>query len=250
MIRVTSASTAAVSCAVVWMLSCIRCAMTFRIRERGSVRAGPPGPLVGAASRGAEVRASPRSTAARTSSSVIRPPCPVPRSARGSNPCSRTRRRTSGERRIAAASGRIGEAGVGPERAPGAGRASGAGRSMGSDVIAAGPATAVAAGADAGTSGAPSVSSSRSTAPTATSDSIIATSRVTVPAPGLGTSVSTLSVDTSAIACPSATTSPTATSHATSVPPSTDSPSSGSVTAVVIGRLSPRRRPRRAGRGP
>jgi hypothetical protein len=94
MIRVTSASTADVSCAVEWRLSVIRCAMTRRIRESGSVRA--PSPAARGTGRGRTFpldppaavpsTASPRATAASTSSLVRRPPFPVPRISNGVEP--------------------------------------------------------------------------------------------------------------------------------------------------------------------
>ena len=71
-------------------------------------------------------------------------------------------------------------------------------------------------------------------APTSTSSSSSTRIFSTTPATGEGTSVSTLSVDTSTMGWSTSTVSPTSTSQRVTVPSVTDSPSAGSSTVVDI----------------
>ena len=160
----------------------------------------------------------------------MRPPGPLPTMPVGSSSCSRSRRRTSGDTR--APRSRSASDAARAAAIAASGPRAGTTGSVGS---AGACADAVAFGACADGPDAPLTSSSQMTSPTATSAPTSTSSRTTVPAAGLGISVSTLSVDTSASACPWVTVSPIATSQATIVPPSTDSPSSGSATRSGAG---------------
>ncbi len=80
----------------------------------------------------------------------------------------------------------------------------------------------------------PSPPMTASTVPTSTVSSCSTLISRRVPATGDGTSVSTLSVDTSSSGSSTATSSPTALSHWVTVPSVTDSPRAGSCTSVAI----------------
>ena len=211
-----------------------------------------------------------------TSSRVIRPPGPLPAIVAGSRPCSFTSRRTTGDSSTPAAfpvgyglGGRSGRSGrrrcrLGsrrpprpraarpaaapvpaslqalapprPERAParvparlGAGAAASAAGLLG------GAASSAGAGAAAGA--APESPTTAMTVPTSTVSPSGTRISVSTPATGDGTSVSTLSVDTSNNGSSAATVSPTDLNHCVMVPSVTVSPSWGSVTSAM-GRSS------------
>ena len=84
----------------------------------------------------------------------------------------------------------------------------------------------------------PSTAISPSTAPTATVSSGSARILVSVPAAGEGTSVSTLSVETSTIGSSASTRSPTCLRHSRTVPSVTDSPIWGMVIWTVVVRVA------------
>ncbi len=186
----------------------------------------------------------------RTSSRVIRPPGPEPVIASGSRPCSLTSRRTTGDSRRLSPAWAVSAAGAAAAGGVDAGAAGAGGAGGGGGVDAAGAGSGAAGGAGAGSgagagvdsgsaAGAAGASPSASpttaiTVPTSTVSPSCTRISVSTPATGDGTSVSTLSVDTSNNGSSSATVSPTFLNHWVIVPSVTVSPSCGSVTSAMV----------------
>ena len=120
-----------------------------------------------------------------------------------------------------------------PEAEPAAGAAGATAGAAGASATGAGAAGAVAAGAAGAAAPEPSPIIARA-APTSTSSSSGTRICSTTPATGEGTSVSTLSVETSTRGSSTSTCSPTSFSQRVTVPSVTDSPSAGSTTVWDI----------------
>ena len=121
-----------------------------------------------------------------------------------------------------------------PEAEPAAGAAGAAAGAAGASAAGAGAAGAAAAAGAAGAAAPePSPMIARA-APTSTSSSSGTRICSTTPATGEGTSVSTLSVETSTRGASTSMVSPTSTSQRVTVPSVTDSPSAGSTTVWDI----------------
>ena len=120
-----------------------------------------------------------------------------------------------------------------PEAEPAAGAAGATAGAAGASATGAGAAGAVAAGAAGAAAPEPSPIIARA-APTSTSSSSGTRICSTTPATGEGTSVSTLSVETSTRGASTSMVSPTSTSQRVTVPSVTDSPSAGSTTVWDI----------------
>ena len=121
-----------------------------------------------------------------------------------------------------------------PEAEPAAGAAGAAAGAAGASATGAGAAGAAAAAGAAGAAAPePSPMIARA-APTSTSSSSGTRICSTTPATGEGTSVSTLSVETSTRGASTSMVSPTSTSQRVTVPSVTDSPSAGSTTVWDI----------------
>ena len=120
-----------------------------------------------------------------------------------------------------------------PEAEPAAGAAGAAAGAAGASATGAGAAGAAAAGAAGAAAPEPSPMIARA-APTSTSSSSGTRICSTTPATGEGTSVSTLSVETSTRGASTSMVSPTSTSQRVTVPSVTDSPSAGSTTVWDI----------------
>ncbi len=175
---------------------------------------------------------------------VTRPPVPVPCTVLGSTPCSDAIRATTGETNV--------------RPLPDAGAAVGVGAGVG----AVGSAVSVAAASDAseaawvaGSGGASGAGADTSGAVTSDASGAITASTVptstvspswtrifaTMPSPGLGTSVSTLSVEISSNDSSRAIGSPSCLSHFVIVPSETDTPICGMTTStcVSVAMISP-----------
>ena len=220
--------------------------------------AGAAGASVGAGA-GATAGGGPDSMNARMSFFVTRPPAPVPAIWPGSTPCSDAMRATTGDTNFPF---------------PDAGGAAGTGSGVGAGAAATGSG-AGSGGAKCGTAAGGSAGAGGSTAATgaasgpaepsgAMTASLVPTSTVspsctriscTTPAPGLGTSVSTLSVEISSSGSSWAIASPGCLSHLMIVPSDTDTPIWGMTTSTWVlvampistpparATLAPRRRP-------
>ncbi len=168
----------------------------------------------------------------RMSSLVTRPPKPVPATCSKFTPCSRAMLRTNGDERtfdfssVSVAGGAGGTAGATGVAATGAatgGAAPGAaGVAAGAGAGAGSGAGAAAVGADA--AAAPASPIRATTALTATVSPSWCRISVITPAAGEGTSVSTLSVETSRSGSSRPIVSPTFFNHLTIVPSAMDSP--------------------------
>ena len=173
----------------------------------------------------------------------MRPPGPVPDRLATSMPCSFTNRRTTGESRtlLGALLGAAARTGAG--FATGAGAGAGAGFATGAGAGAgagAGFATGAGAGVGAGDGAGAAPLAAPTTAitvPTGTVSPAATRISVSVPEIGDGTSVSTLSVDTSKSGSSAATESPTFLNHRVMVPSVTVSPSCGRITSATASSL-------------
>ena len=190
--------------------------------------------------------------ACSTSARVMRPPRPVPVRVDGSRLFSLIRRRTTGDSTIPAA--RNAPADFGSSGSDGGSTASdgGSGAAGGSTTSCTGSAaggsttsctgsaaggsttscTGSAAGGSAG-GASPAPPTRARTCPTSTRSPSLARISASTPATGDGTSVSTLSVDTSKSASSRATSSPTCLNHRVMVPSVTVSPSWGIMTSAI-----------------
>ena len=164
---------------------------------------------------------------------VTRPPVPVPWTAFGSTPCSEAIRATTGETKVRP----LPDAGA----AAGAGAGGGAG-GVGWAVSVAAASEASAASCVAGSGGAsgaaagaaPSGAITASTVPTSTVSPSWTRICATTPSAGLGTSVSTLSVEISSSGSSRPMCSPSDLSHFVIVPSETDTPIWGMTTSVCV----------------
>ena len=203
----------------------------------------------GAATGAGAALAAIASMRSSTSSRVIRPPGPVPTSDAVSMLCSATRRRTTGDNKrlsstpaataaadaTAAATGLTGAAAgagatTGATGATGAGAGGGGGGAGTSTTTGAGAGAGVGAGAGAAPSAAPTTAM---IAPTGTVSPSWARISSNTPLLGAGTSVSTLSVDTSNNGSSTVTASPTFLNQRVIVPSVTVSPSCGNVMSAM-----------------
>ncbi len=169
---------------------------------------------------------------------VTRPPVPVPCTAWGSTPCSEAILATTGETKVRPLPDAGAEDGAG-----GVGAGAGA---VGSAVSLAAASDASAAGWVAGSGGASGASASgaagaepsgaitASTVPTSTVSPSWTRILATMPSAGLGTSVSTLSVEISSSDSSRAIGSPSDLSHFVIVPSETDTPIWGITTSVCV----------------
>ena len=151
--------------------------------------------------------------------------------------CSLTKRRTTGDNKRLSLPAAGAAAGTG---AATTGVATGAGAATGAATTGAGAASTTGAGAAAGGAAttAPASPTTPITAPTGTVSPSGTRISVKTPATGEGTSVSTLSVDTSNKGSSAATVSPTFLNHRVMVPSVTVSPSCGRVTSAMTFLLS------------
>ena len=167
---------------------------------------------------------------------VTRPPRPVPGTLETSTPCSEAIRATTGETKLLpfcwASAGVVAEV-------VGAGSGAGAGSTAG---VSAGWTTSSAAGAGASGSGCAAGASAGAPASPPITASFVPTSTVspswtricvTTPLAGLGTSVSTLSVEISSSDSSAAISSPTCLSHFVIVPSETETPIWGMTTSTA-----------------
>ena len=203
--------------------------------------------------------AAPDSMKPRMSFFVTRPPVPVPGTTDGSIPCSAAIRATTGETNVLpfpAAEAVAVAAGAGAGSAGAAGAAMGGVRS-GSGAAAVGSETGGASGTDAtdserggvsgtaagtgsagagsaGATAAPAGAMRARTVPTSTVSPSWTRISATTPSPGLGTSVSTLSVEISRSGSSRPIASPTCLSHLVTVPSETDTPIWGITTSVCV----------------
>ena len=165
---------------------------------------------------------------------VTRPPVPVPGTALGSTPCSAAIRATTGDTKVRpfpdAAGWRRRLRQQGTRSAARARRAGAAGSS------AAGAARAPpGAGAAAGSATAePAGAITASSVPTSTVSPSATRISATTPSPGLGTSVSTLSVEISSSGSSWAIASPGCFSHFVIVPSETETPICGITTSICV----------------
>src|SRR5436853_5828609 len=203
---------------------------------------------VGAASSGAAggCCAPPDSTNARMSFFVTRPPEPVPGTWDGSIPCSPAMRATTGDTNALPLPLGVGAA-DGAGAADGSG-AVGAGVSAGDAASASAAASAVAGAGASSAAGVGASGSAASAAGASEADppiwpSFVPTSTVSpswtricvsVPDPGLGTSVSTLSVEISSSGSSASTCSPSCFSQRVIVPSETDTPICGITTSTAV----------------
>ena len=164
----------------------------------------------------------PEPAAPRTSSSVIRPPGPLPETEPRSTPSSAATRRTRGVARTFAAAGR------------------GAATSL--------RGASSARGCSTRSGAAPSPPITTSTVPTGTTSPSATRIRETVPAAGEGISTVVLSVWISTSGSSSATSCPSDTSHRAISPSVSPSPRSGSLNSYAISADSRRREARRRAR--
>ena len=165
----------------------------------------------------------------------MRPPGPVPAMESTERLCSFTKRRTTGDNKrlsLPVAGADTGAATTGA--------AAGATTGVGAAATGAGAASTTGAGAAAtgAATTAPASPTTPITAPTGTVSPSGTRISVKTPAIGDGTSVSTLSVDTSNKGSSSATVSPTFLNHRVMVPSVTVSPSCGRVTSAMTFLLS------------
>src|SRR5262245_8290937 len=175
---------------------------------------------------------------------VTRPPVPVPVTNDGSTPCSAAIRATTGETKLfpfpaASGAGALGAwAGGGGACSTDGGWAAwtgsaGAGAGAGAAGSAAGGVSAGGGVSEEGGAGAdPGGAMVASTVPTSTVWPSGTRIWLTTPAPGLGTSVSTLSVEISSSGSSCAMVSPTCFSHFVTVPSDTETPICGITTSI------------------
>ncbi len=207
------------------------------------------GATVGAGGGGV---AAPDSMKLRMSFFVTRPPVPVPGTAAGSTPCSAAIRATTGDTKVlpfsaaAGDTGGAGAAGAATAATAGAGSAAGAGALGGAAAATTGSgcgtgagAAGAAAGSGAGSAAgggisAPAGAIVASTVPTSTVSPSCTRICVTTPSAGLGTSVSTLSVEISSNGSSRPIASPTWRSHFVTVPSETETPIWGITTSVCV----------------
>ncbi len=191
----------------------------------GAAGTGAAAGATAAAAAGAAIAfvEAPASTKARMSFFVTRPLWPVPGTCAGSMPCSAAIRATTGETNALPlpASIACGAGLGGAASSSSAGEAAGSGRT-GSGSIA-GSATAEPAGAI-----------TASTVPTSTVSPSATRICATTPSPGLGTSVSTLSVEISSSGSSRAIASPSCLSHFVTVPSETETPIWGITTSTCV----------------
>ncbi len=179
---------------------------------------------------------APDSMYARMSFFVTRPPVPVPATTFGSTPCSAAMRATTGETNVRPFPDPVAD-GTGSE---GIVRASGVG--AGSTAPGAGsgaPTASTAPGAGSGTPAAsttaePAGAITASTVPISTVSPSATRISATTPSPGLGTSVSTLSVEISSSGSSWAIASPGCLSHFVIVPSETETPIWGITTSICV----------------
>ena len=196
-----------------------------------------------AAGASAEARAR---MACSTSARVMRPPRPVPVRVDGSRLFSLIRRRTTGESTIPAA--RNVPAVLGTSGSDGGSTTSCAGSATGGSTAstgsetASGSTTSCAGSATGGPAGgaSPASPTRARTCPTSTRSPSPARISASTPATGDGTSVSTLSVDTSKSVSSRATSSPTCLNHRMTVPSVTVSPNCGIVMSAISSPQNPR----------
>ena len=180
---------------------------------------------------------------------VTRPPRPVPGTALTSTPCSEAMRATTGETNVlpsaapSVGAGGAGAAGAGAA-ACGAGAGSGAVSGSGSGSGAAGGSSAAGAGGAE-----PAGPITASFVPTSTVSPSWTRICSTTPEPGLGTSVSTLSVEISSSDSSAAISSPSFFSHLVIVPSDTETPICGMTTSIAVS-VAIRFRPARVARRP
>ncbi len=214
-------------------------------QESGSgVGAGATGAGAGASSCGGAAGAgaaacAPDSTKLRMSFFVTRPPRPVPGTLETSTPCSAAMRATTGETKLlpfcwpSAGAGAAAGSGAGG----GAGAASAAGSTAGDSAGwatssgAAGASGSAAGGASADAPPSPPITASF--VPTSTVSPSGTRICVTTPLAGLGTSVSTLSVEISSSASSASICSPSCLSHFVIVPSDTETPICGMTTSTA-----------------
>ena len=185
----------------------------------------------GAAGVGAAAACPPASMNARMSFFVTRPPVPVPGTALGSTPCSAAIRATTGDTKVrpfpaaaGCACGSAWGAGVGAGGESGSAAAAGA----------TGSGAAGAGSAAGSTTADPAGAITASTVPTSTVSPSATRISATMPSPGLGTSVSTLSVEISSSGSSWAIGSPGCFSHFVIVPSETDTPIWGITTSICV----------------
>jgi hypothetical protein len=177
---------------------------------------------------------------------VTRPPVPVPGTTEGSTPCSAAMRATTGDTNVLPLSAVTGAAGAAVATAGTGsvvtGGGSGAGAAAAATGSGAGPGSgagsgscAGAAGAEAGASNsAPAGAMRARTVPTSTVSPSCTRICATTPSAGLGTSVSTWSVEISSSDSSRWIGSPTWRSHFVTVPSDTETPIWGITTSVCI----------------
>ena len=197
----------------------------------GAAAAGGAG-AVGAAGAGAA--APPDSMNARMSFLVTRPPWPVPWTAPTSTPCSAAMRATTGETKVLPFRCRLpatpasGAGAAGTAAALGA-RQAGARRSG----AAAGSGSGAGCGDFGGRRGALG-RDLRELRPDVDRLALLDEDLLTTPVPGLGTSVSTLSVEISSSVSSASIVSPSFLSHLTIVPSETETPICGMTTSMIV----------------
>src|ERR671936_285705 len=172
---------------------------------------------------------------------VTRPPRPVPCTWFGSTPCSEAIRATTGETNVLPFS--VGAGGAGVDGADGAESAEGATSPTPSLAAAiASSAACCVAGSGGASASCFSSAAGAGAPPGAETASFVPTSTVSpswtricwrTPSPGLGTSVSTLSVEISSSASSAATDSPSCFSHFVIVPSETETPICGITTSIA-----------------
>ena len=198
----------------------------------GAVTTGAGAVTTGAGAATVGVVLSPlRSMWSSTSSRVILPPGPLPTSASTSIPCSATNLRTTGDSNLLEVATGTGTATTGAAIGAGAAAATTGAATTGAG---AGAAATTGAGAGAGAGAEPATPTTAITVPTGTVSPSATRISVRVPEIGDGTSVSTLSVDTSKSGSSAATVSPTFLNQRVMVPSVTVSPSCGSVISAMI----------------
>ncbi len=185
---------------------------------------------------------TPDSMKARMSFLVTRPPRPVPGTRPTSTLCSAAMRATTGETKVL------------PSPAPSVGagaEAGGAAVSAGCFSGAACSATGSGSGAGSSSAGFSSAGAAGAAAPDPITASFVPTSTVSpswtkiccsIPVPGEGTSVSTLSVEISSSGSSAATSSPSCLSHFVIVPSETETPIWGMTTSMAVSVAISRRR--------
>ena len=213
--------------------------------------APPPRAEAGAASAAGSAAWPPDSTKPRMSFFVTRPPRPVPGTWETSTPCSDAIRATTGETKLLPSPFAPGSAGAGA----GAGVGGSAGAASGScgvgvsalaaaSLSAAASAVAGSGGAASAAGAAPSLDSAGAAPAAPMTARRVPTSTVspswtriccTTPVPGLGTSVSTLSVEISSNGSSAWISSPSCLSHFVIVPSETETPIWGITTSTAVG---------------